>query len=403
MRCLITILLFLVSSCATHISKYEQHVAEVRYLFSIGEWGDTVDAIDKLEKSSYFSDELVILRARSEWQLGHPDESLNILRSALEKAPHSETLSLELVILYLDIGQYQEANNLAVRIFQRGNPGNQSRKLLGFSYMKLGNWSQAQLILEPLFSSQDDEAVFWYGQSLFKDGKFQAAIPAFSKTFSSSLFKKRSAHYLAWIYTSQKKVTEANSYIRFLILDNPKDFYAQKMLIKNILNVPEADKVTMLKLFNDSYKDDWGRYTYFSELKNSGMKEDALNYIAGLWNENPTSPWIVSNYANELHKTGDQELAKALLNKSINLAGSSADSFREQLNNINQGSKPLVRGVANVNRTYKVQAGDTFLRISQILFKTTSRSHDIHKLNIKIVPRVEDLRVGMEILIPEDN
>lgn len=394
------LLLLIFAACASYDpSRVDRYVAEAKYLHSMGEWSEAISIIDSLETNSYYTEELSILKARSEWQLGNADESMKVLKDALNRTPHSEKLSLELVNFLLDIGQYSEAKQLALRVFERGNPSHHTRKILGFSYMKLEDWTHAQIVLSPLASGHDEEVIFWYGQVLFKQGQYQVAIPFFQKAYSHAVFKKRSAQYLAWIHTDKKDVSQAHEYIRFLILDNKESFFAQKMYTRNVLNSPNSDKVTALKLFNENYKDEWGQYNYYSELMKVGMKEDALNYLSQLWNKSPEAVWVATNYAAELQKTGDPDLARSVLSKSLNFAsGTNAIVLQQYIGKIDSD---ISRNIANVNRVYTVQAGDSLRSISHKLFKTTKHWQHIYNLNKKNLPRSEELRVGMELKIPE--
>ncbi len=69
----------------------------------------------------------------------------------------------------------------------------------------------------------------------------------------------------------------------------------------------------------------------------------------------------------------------------------------EQATAVSEGN----RKVSSLGRSYKVEAGDTFQKISRKFFDTSKRWGEIHNLNINKIPHPENLKSGMTILIPE--
>ncbi len=404
LRLLIVTTFFLIGCSSFNPANFNRYVTDANQAFVAGDWEEVLKTIEILEANTYLPDELLVLKARSLRQLEKFDAGINVLKASLDKRPHSETLILEIAQWHIDQDQFLDAKNLMLRLYERGKPSSATRKLLGFSYMGLNEWARAQLALEPLLNSQDHEAVFWLGQTYFKQFNYKSAASVFTKTFSSSNFAKRSAQYLAWIYTENKDVKMANKYVRYLIMENSNDEFAQRMNLRNILNLPSADKLTAIKIFNDRFQNDWGQYLYFAELKNADMETEALNFLAESLVRKPDTLWVVSNYSQELIHKGETNIAKDVMNRSLkNFVGPEADVIKSRLAVLEGKSVPVARSIASNSGKYKVKNGDTLQIISQRFFNTTKRWKEILKLNDKLLSHPNALQTGMELLIPEGN
>lgn len=402
----ILLLLLLVSCTSYNPAKYNQYLSEARHYHAIGEWQESLDRIELIEKNAYLSDEMLILKVRTKRQLREDDESYLILNAEIKKRPHSEMLLLELAQWHLEREENSEAKALLLEIYNRGVPSQQTKKFLGYTYMKTGEWVKAQEMLEPLFQTQDEEAIFWLGQTLYKQSKFKAAVPVFSKSFNGLIFRKRAAQYLAWIHTESREANLANQYIQYLVMDNPIDQYAQKMIVRNVLHTSHPDKIGILKLFNEKFEDEWGQYQYYLELKKSGKYEEALEFLATGWNQKSGSLWLATHYAHELHGRGETDLAKNVLNKSlISSEGEATEIIKSRIAELNLKKDPkieLYRSIASNDGTYKVQSGDTLQIISQKFFNTPNRWIEIYYMNKpSLKGPSESLQLGSELLIPE--
>lgn len=395
-----------IAGCSTtyNPARHEEYVSLAKGYHQSGEWKESIDTIDLIGKNSYLSDDLVILKARNLRQSGNQDNGLSELISESENRPHSEALILEIAQWYLDTDQNLKAKKILEKLYDMGNPSPITRKIYGYSLLLSEQWRKAESILNPLTNSNDLEAIFWCAQALYKLKEFDSAIPLFVKTYSSQEFDKRSAEYLAWIYTEQRNVSEANKYVRFLVLQNPEGSYAQKMLMRNLLNIPQTDKVTMLKLYNQKYEEEWSQYAYFNELKLAGMKAEAMDYLSAIWNQAPGTLWASTNYASEIFKSGNPELAKNVLIRSMKAATSDDAPFMErQMLSFSQPLSNTSRNVASLLQTYKVKEGDSLQQISEKIYKTSSNWKNIFEANRNILKNPESLSVGMILNIPEVN
>lgn len=406
MRNFMILSLILMASCSSYNpANYDQYVSHAVKLHEEGEWSESIDTIEIIGKHSYLSDDLIILRSRNLRQTGRYDEGISKLITESENRPHSELLILELAQWYLDSEQNLLAKIILEKLFDQGNPSTKTRKLYGYSLLKSEQWQKAESVLNPLNNTEDFEAIFWSAQALFKMQYYKSAIPLFVKTYESPEFAQRSAEYLAWIFTENNDVNEANRFIRHLVLKNPENSYAQKMLMRNIMNMHQPDKVTMLKLYNEKYQEEWSRYAYFNELRNAGQKKEALDYLSSIWNQEPGTLWAATNYSNELLRNGDIEQARNILTRSK--AASSPDDVPYIDRQLAALEHPVTdqtpRGIASISQTYTVKKGDSLHRISSKFFNTTQYWNEIYKANEKQLKNPEQLQEGMLLNIPEVN
>lgn len=370
-----------------------------------GDWPESLRSLAVIENTGLLSEADYLLKAQNLIRLERFSEAHGVYHEALERRPHSKKIPFALAQWHFDYGLLEEARLRARDLVQLYPRESHLRKLLAQIYMREEQWRMARVELETaLVSSPDDESLsFLLGQTIYKLGSYADAVAPFSRAFEGQEFKDRSAEYLAWIHSELRQPARANPYIRHLFVAKKDGPFTQKLFTKNLLQIPAVDKVSVLKEYNSKFDDDWGKQQYWLALRETGMGDEALDYLAELWNTRPSTYWVASNYARELNSMGRTEVATRVLKRSM-LASSGTDtaSFEADLSNLSdtKAAAPSPQRSLAAGGLYRVRPGDTLQLISQRFFGTTKRWRAIAEKNASVLGREGQLRIGSELTIP---
>lgn len=404
-------LLALVAGCAQYRpDRHQQYLATAAYLYDEGEFEDSLEHLQIVEKNQGLSDEHYVLKAKNHMALGNKTQAYLTYHDGLNYRPHSKKLWLELADWHLEHGAQKEAAYIAQSQLKADPQNFAIRKFLARVYISVEQWGLAQVELEKCKQQNysDEDIGFWLGQVLYKQSKLAEAIPHFDRAYVTGSYQQRSSKYLAWIHAELGNTDKANISIRRLILENPNDHFAQKLMARNLLNIPAVDKVAVLKSYLQKNQDDWGHYHYWLALNEVGLKDQALDHLAGLWNQDPGKAWVAITYAQEFQQRGDRKIASSILEKSLARGlGEEREAIQGQLSVMAQPAPavkeaPVVeRSVATQVRTHLVQPGESLGAISQKYYKRASEWKKIFQLNRHKLVDPEFLSPGTELTIPE--
>ncbi len=415
------VLILTLSGCATYRQDMQVVYEQQAYkMHDRGEFKESNLFLSIIEKERFLSDKLIILKSKNFYEIGEVDSAFKLLSFAIEQKPHSIHLLVALAQLQLNEGDLLSSEALTKKVIkiEHGHP--QAIKVLGWSLIRQLKYKEAEEVLGRLISQNDPEVLKQLGVVYFKLGQSENAIQVYTKLFNTKKFKNEAAHNLASIYLERGDVARSNPYVNYLVSLNPNSVEVNRMMTKNLINIPQIDKLSILRIFNSKFDDDWGQNKYYQTLSEMGLKQDSLDYLASLWVQKKRKMWVTLSYANELKKEGNINAAKDIL--SIHLAdthdskSSDAQILSEQLALISNqhviADDQPERVIASVAETkeiivqekdqfYTVKKGDTLQSISQTLFGTTLLWRKILTINKDILKGRQELQIGLELLLPK--
>lgn len=386
---------------------HQNYYASAQYYFDKGEWSDSIEMTKLALKQDGANEDAYLLLAMGLSKSGELTEAHQLLHERLSLRPHSTKLNFALVNWHKQFGSRTAALEVAKRMIERDHSNLEAHKTVAELSIELENWQDAEASLSKIFKHDkfEESSAMALGKLYLKQKRLGDAQVVFNRLYEGKNFRIESAKYLAWIHADNGNVQDANKFIRFLSVEKQNDPFIDKIITRNLLNLPDVDKITVLGHYTKNHKDDWGQHQMYLALVGAGYKEKALDLLADAWNQSPDKKWAAINYANHLYETGDHKVAESILEKaSVGTDQAEQDLIANTRKTWSLKEAPVApaRAVANVSFTHKVKHGETLGGIAHKYLGDAQRWPEIYKLNTSKIKNEAILSEGIELTIPQE-
>lgn len=401
----LTVLLGLLGGCSSAPDKFDNFKA-AQLAFHENDFESAVRFLDRELKTHPDSEEAFLLKVKALSRQGEFSLAHEILHSRISTRPHSTFLNLALVDWHLEFGSRKAALEVAQKIIRR-NPFELAahRKIIDLA-LEFEDWKLLENSLRVVHSLDplDGNSAILLGKHFLKSSKFEEALAVFLPLTKAPEFRAEAGKYAAWIYAERGMAKEANKFLQELSISESEDPFVRKIITRNLLNSSDVNRITVLTSYVKQTPDEWGNHQLYLELLKAGLKEDALNHLANVWNKFPESRWAAINYSHHLAASGDLEIARNILRKASEGAPArDKQLINQSLADLDKGKfKETNRSVATTGlRVHQVKSGETLQTISMKYFGTVKRWNDIWELNRLSISESGKIAEGLTLQIPQ--